>query len=100
MIEQTLARLDQLAQTDPTLAPLARLQAEAVRASADRAWEDGVPDLDRRQAEHGVPREIGFRHGQLDALEHHAIQVTGVAIDYFAVERDIPELWQVSLQQR
>ena len=59
MIEQALARLDQLAQTDATLAPLARLQAEALRASADAAWEGGVPAL-HRQDEPGVP----LLHGQ------------------------------------
>jgi FdhE protein len=55
VIEQALARLDQLARTDVTLATLARLQAEVLRASADGAWGDGVPELDRRQAERGVP---------------------------------------------
>jgi len=60
VIEQSLARLEQLAQTDPTLAPLVRLQAEAVRASADGTWDAGVPELDRQQAERGAP----LLHGQ------------------------------------
>jgi FdhE protein len=55
VIEQTLARLDRLAQTDATLAPLARLQSEALRASADSAWDDGIPELEQRQAEQGIP---------------------------------------------
>ena len=60
MIEQSLARLEQLARTDPTLAPLVRLQAEVVRASADSTWDDGVPELDRQHAERGTP----LLHGQ------------------------------------
>jgi FdhE protein len=60
VIEQTLARLDQLAQHDPTVAPLARLQAEALRASADAAWDEGVPELTASRAEDGVP----LLHGQ------------------------------------
>jgi FdhE protein len=55
VIEQAVARLDQLARTDATVASLARLQAEAFRASAAGAWDDGVPDLDGRQVEQGMP---------------------------------------------
>ena len=59
MIEQAVAhavaRLDRLTQTDPTVASLARLQAEALRAAADASWGEGVPELDRHQVEQGVP---------------------------------------------
>lgn len=60
MIEQSLARLEQLAQADATLAPLARLQGAALRASTDRIWDESVPPLDRRQLEAGTP----LLHGQ------------------------------------
>lgn len=39
------ATLEQLAQTDPTVAPLARLQAVALEASAQAGWAAGVPPL-------------------------------------------------------
>ncbi len=52
---QAVARLDRLTQTDPTVASLARLQAEALRSAADASWAEGVPELDRHQAERGVP---------------------------------------------
>jgi FdhE protein len=48
-------RLDELAQTDQALAPLARLQAAVLRAAADPAWENAVPPLDRRRLESGLP---------------------------------------------
>src|SRR3954447_7230834 len=35
--------LERLAAADPTVAPLARLQAVALRATEDPAWEEGVP---------------------------------------------------------
>jgi FdhE protein len=60
MIEQTIARLDQLARTDAAVASLARVRGEALRASARGGWDDGVPELDRRRAEDGIP----LLHGQ------------------------------------
>ena len=54
-VAQAVARLDRLMQTDPTVASLARLQAEALRAAIDARWTEGVPELDRHQAERGVP---------------------------------------------
>lgn len=54
-VAQAVARLDRLTQADPTVASLARLQAEALQAAADRSWGEGVPELDRHQAERGVP---------------------------------------------
>jgi FdhE protein len=44
-----------MTQTDPTVASLARLQAEALRAAADESRGEGVPELDRHQLERGVP---------------------------------------------
>jgi FdhE protein len=55
MTAQAAGRLDQIAQADPTIGPLARLQAEAFRAAADDGWADGVPDFAQRPAEPGVP---------------------------------------------
>lgn len=60
MIEQAVTRLDQLAKADAAVAPLARLQVEALRAASAGGWDDGIPDLDRWQAEEGVP----LLHGQ------------------------------------
>jgi FdhE protein len=55
VIEQAVARLDQLAQHDTTAAPLARLQAVVLRAIAAGGWDDGVPALDAHQARQGMP---------------------------------------------
>lgn len=44
-----------LAERDPTVAPLARLYRIAFMAARDQAWERGVPDLSRAQAEMGMP---------------------------------------------
>ena len=54
-VAQAVARLDRLTQTDPTVASLARLQAEALRSAADASWGEGVPELDRHQVERSVP---------------------------------------------
>ena len=55
MIEQAVSRLDQLARADATVAPLARLQVEALRESTAGGWDDAVPELDGRHLEGGVP---------------------------------------------
>jgi FdhE protein len=55
MIEQAVSRLDQIARADATVAPLARLQAEVLKVAAADGWDDGVPELDPKQAEQGVP---------------------------------------------
>ncbi len=49
-----------MAQTDPSVASLARLQAEAVRAAAELSRVEGLPELDPYQLEQGVP----LLHGQ------------------------------------
>jgi len=53
--------LERLAETDPTVAPLARLQVVALRAADDRAWEDGIPSLPPRGTEAAAPRLHGTR---------------------------------------
>jgi FdhE protein len=53
--DQAVARLDRLAQVDPTVASLARLQAEALRVSGDERVGDGILEFDRYQLEQGVP---------------------------------------------
>jgi FdhE protein len=53
--------LERLAATDPTVAPLARLQAVALRATEDPAWEQGVPDLAEPRTEPEAPRLHGAR---------------------------------------
>jgi FdhE protein len=55
MTASAAGRLDQIAQGDPTIGPLARLQAEAFRAAADDGWAEGVPDFSQRSAEPSVP---------------------------------------------
>jgi FdhE protein len=53
--DQAAAQLDEIARTDPTAAPLARLHLELLRASADRAWEQAVPALDAARLSEGLP---------------------------------------------
>lgn len=60
MIEQAVDQLEKLAQDDATIAPLAWLQAEALRASADPLWGAGVPPLTGAAIERGEP----LLHGQ------------------------------------
>ena len=55
MIERTLARLEELASNDPVAAPLAALQAEVLRASTDRAWQETVPELSEARLRDGLP---------------------------------------------
>ena len=98
-VAQAVARLDRLTQTDPTVALLARLQAEALRAAADRSWGEGVPELDRHQAERGVPllhgqtlRTDGGRVRRLIVRLSAAVrQDAGVADDATALGRAIEQ---------
>jgi FdhE protein len=53
--------LERLAATDPAVAPLARLQAVALRAADDPAWEQSIPDLAGPRAEEAAPRLDGAR---------------------------------------
>ena len=52
------ARLQELAAADPAVAPLARLHMVALRAVADPAWANGVPELDGRPG-----RDTPLLHG-------------------------------------
>jgi len=63
-------RLDELARADPTAAPLARLQAEALRAAADNGWERAVPAFARAEAPPGTP----LLHGQALGVDRDAAQ--------------------------
>jgi FdhE protein len=49
------SRLNELAQTDPTLGPLARLQIEALLAADDPRWEQGLPSFGSRSLVAGAP---------------------------------------------
>ena len=53
--------LEQLAATDPAVAPLARLQAVALDAAADPSWERSLPASLGPRAEAGAPRLHGAR---------------------------------------
>ena len=55
MIESPIVRLQGLAQSDPVVAPLARLQAEALGAAQDAAWERGLPTLESSRLAQRVP---------------------------------------------
>jgi FdhE protein len=48
-------RLGELARADATLAPLALLHLETLRAGADRAWDEAVPALDGARLSQGTP---------------------------------------------
>jgi FdhE protein len=60
-LAQTAADLVRLASTDPTVAPLARLQGVALAAAADPAWDQSVPDLAGPRADPAAPRLHGAR---------------------------------------
>lgn len=53
--------LERLAAQDPTVAPLARLQAVALRAAENAAWAEGLPDLAAPRSEPEAPRLHGAR---------------------------------------
>ncbi|HEV8634394.1 MAG TPA: formate dehydrogenase accessory protein FdhE [Chloroflexota bacterium] len=63
------ARLEQLADRDPAVAPLARLLAVAFRAATDRAWERAVPPLDPARLRDGMP----LLHGATVAVDEERI---------------------------
>jgi FdhE protein len=54
-VTQAVARLDRMRLTDPTVASLARLHAEALQAAADVRLRDAVTELDTHPLERGVP---------------------------------------------
>ncbi len=79
MSEAAITRLEGLAQSDPSVATLVRMQAQAVRASADPSWAGGVPDFDPARLERGTP----LLHGQVLALDRsrlHALLQTLLAV--------------------
>ena len=55
MIEQSIEPLRGLARTDPVVAPLALLQAEALQIAYDSAWERGLPEFVARGLDIGIP---------------------------------------------
>ncbi len=55
-VAPTGAELERLAATDPTVAPLARLQVVALRVAEDPAWAAGIPDLPAPAAGGATPR--------------------------------------------
>lgn len=58
---ETGLELERLAAQDPTVAPLARLQAVALRAAVDPAWAEGLPDLAAPPPGPAAPRLHGAR---------------------------------------
>lgn len=59
MMTDAPSGLERLAATDPTVAPLARLQAIALREADDPVWSQGIPELPDSQADDGAPRLQG-----------------------------------------
>lgn len=55
MTAQTIQRLHELARSDPAVAPLVRLQARALEAAADRAWDAAVPAFSAERLAEGLP---------------------------------------------
>ncbi len=55
MSDRAIERLEGLAQTNPSVARLVRMQAEAVRASTDPSWGSGIPELDAARLPQGTP---------------------------------------------
>jgi FdhE protein len=58
--QELAQRLEALAESDPTVAGLARLHIETALAADDPVWEDGTPDFNDSPIEAGVP----LLHGQ------------------------------------
>lgn len=85
MIDEAIARLDQLAGSDAAVASLARLQAEALRASSDPSWNDGVPDLGSGGAEDGVP----LLHGRLLRADGDRVRRLLVRLAKLAARQDV-----------
>ena len=52
---RAIASLERLAQADATVAPLALLQALALREAALQVWEEAVPALEPRRIGEGLP---------------------------------------------
>ena len=52
---QAIAPLEQLAMSDPTVAPLARLQAVALRAADEAGWSAGLPQPPGLRSEQAAP---------------------------------------------
>jgi len=73
-------QLEALARSDGVVAPLALLQAEALRATADLSWEEGVPALSRQRVLDGLV----LLHGQtlrvsVERAERLLARLAGVA---------------------
>jgi FdhE protein len=66
VIDGSLSRLADLARSDPVVAPLATLQAEALRVSSDRGWNASVPPFALEQARNGLP----LLHQQTVRVDH------------------------------
>lgn len=81
MIEQAVERLQALAQSDVTAAPLAMLQATALRAAAAPAWAETVPVLDRSRAQNGLP----LLHGDTLVVESERVRRLLLALAAAAV---------------
>lgn len=65
MVQETVGRLEELARSDASAAPLARLQVEALRASTDPSWETRLPEFAAGHLKQGVP----LLHGQSVRVE-------------------------------
>jgi FdhE protein len=65
VVTPTIISLEQLASADPAVAPLARLQAAALRAAEEPSWEAGIPQLTVKSGEAGAP----LLHGVTLAVE-------------------------------
>jgi FdhE protein len=63
MIQPATDRLEQLAQADAAVAPLAWLQLEALRASTEPGWETGIPTLGTSHLLQGAPLLDGLTLG-------------------------------------
>jgi FdhE protein len=83
LVVQAMARLEALAGTDPTIAPLARLQAIVLRACEQPAWQAGLVKLeyDPPRLAQGVPllhcRKLPFD----EAAAHRLLRELALAAD-------------------
>ena len=80
MTDAVAAHLEELARADPTSGPFARLQIEALRAAADRAWAQAVPDPERAPTRDVQPLLHGHTlHVDRDQARRLLDRLAGVA---------------------
>ncbi|HLI27196.1 MAG TPA: formate dehydrogenase accessory protein FdhE [Chloroflexota bacterium] len=76
-------RLGELARADATVAPLALLHVEVLRASADRHWHEAVPSLEAERLQRGAPllHETTLTVAP-ERVEHWLLRLAALAVQH------------------